>query len=211
MDSSESGRPLAANAPDAGTLAGGSLLAELPDESIDRLRARAKPVHLKMGEWLVQEGDRADCAYVVRSGRLEIISDGQIVRTASRGAVIGELALLTGGVRTASIRARRDCHLWRLERREFERLITSDHRFALALCRVLGSKLAEHRSPITRPRPPRTIAIVALDAGVSADDMAIRLTSELASAGKAAILRSGEWAPDADQIDAIARAEVANR
>ena len=188
-----------------------SFLANLPEESLERLRNLAQPVHLAAGEWLCHEGDQADCAYVVRSGRLQVVSENQVIRTVRRGAVIGELAPLTGGTRAASVRAQRSCHLWRLGREDFERLITTDQQFALALCRTLGAKLAEHRSPVARARAARTIAIVALDGGVSTDDLAARLASNLASAGGAAVLRAGDFAMHDDHLAAIELAESASR
>jgi predicted acylesterase/phospholipase RssA/CRP-like cAMP-binding protein len=188
-----------------------SLFASLPEESIERLGDLAKPVRLAAGEWLFHEGDQADCAYFVQSGRVQVLSDDVIIRTVRRGAVIGELAPLTGGTRAASARAQRDCHLWRVGRDEFEQLITADPQFALVLCRALGSKLAEHRSPVTASQPPRRIAIVALCGGVSTDDLADRLAAQLASAGEAAVLRSGESALHADHVAAIERAETLSR
>lgn len=197
--------------PDPGVVAEASFLAELPKDSWDRLRDQAESVRLKMGEWLFHEGDQADCAYVVRSGRLHVVSEGRIVRTARRGDVIGELALLTGGTRAASVRALRDCHLWRVGRKEFEHLIMADQQFAVSLCRALGSKLAEHRSPVSQRQPPRRIAIIALDAEVSSDDVAAGLASELARAGGTTVLRSGEFPADADHTAAVERAEARSR
>ena len=211
MGSPQSEGPGAQPIHDAGSFSETSLLDSLPGESIRQLRDQAESIFLEAGEWLFHEGDEADCAYLVQSGRVQVVSDGRVVRTARRGGVIGELALLTGGTRTASVLAQRDCHLWRLGRTAFEELIVVDQRFALALCRVLGGKLAEHRSPVARSQPPGTIAIVALDAGVSTDDVAVRLGTELAPFGRTAILRSGEVASDADHVAVIERAETESR
>ncbi len=178
---------------------------------MERLRGLAKPVHLPAGEWLFQEGDQADCAYIVRSGRVQVLSGGHLIRTVRRGAVIGELAPLTGGTRAASVRAQRDCQLWQLGRDDFELLITTDQQFALALCHTLASKLAEHRSPVTRWQPPRRITIVALDAGVSPDDLANRLAANLASTGEVAVLRGGDSATHDDHVATIERAEASSR
>jgi NTE family protein len=197
--------------PDPGAFAEASFLAGLPEESRDRLRDHAESVRLKMGEWLFHEGEPADCAYVVRSGRLDIVSEGQVIRAAQRGAVIGELALLTGGTRAASVCAQRDCRLWRVGRYEFEHLIMADQQFALALCRVLGSKLAEHRSPVTHHQAPRRIAIIALDTGVSSDDLAARLAAELAPAGQTSVILPDQLAADAEHAAAIERAEAVSR
>ena len=199
------------DSPEQPTEAVTSCLASLGEQSLDRLRGLAKPVHLAAGEWLFHEGDEADCAYIVQSGRVHVVSDGQIIRTVRRGAVIGELAPLTGGPRAASVRALRDCHLWRLGRDEFEQLITTDQQFALALCRALGSKLAEHRSPVSQWEPPRRIAIVGLSGGVSTDNLADRLAVRLAPAGKPVILRPGGFATHVDGVAAIERAETLGR
>lgn len=191
--------------------ADGSLFASLPEESVQRLRDLAKPVHLAAGEWLFHEGDEADCAYVVQSGRVQVVSDDLTIRTVRRGAVIGELAPLSGGKRGASVRAQHDCHLLQVGRDEFEQLITTDPRFALALCRALAGKLAEHRSPVSSGQAPRRIAIVALSGGVSTDDLADRLAAHLATAGEAVVLRSGESASHADHVATIERAETLSR
>ncbi|MGB8876432.1 MAG: cyclic nucleotide-binding domain-containing protein [Solirubrobacteraceae bacterium] len=101
MGSPRSGRPGGQSPHDAGAFSETSLLERLPVESIGQLRNQAELILLKADEWLFHEGDDADCAYVLRSGRVQVINDGRIMRSARRGGVIGELALLTGGTRTA--------------------------------------------------------------------------------------------------------------
>jgi CRP-like cAMP-binding protein len=100
MGSSEAEQPNAPSRPEPAASGDTSFLASVPAESIERLRDLAKPVRLAGGEWLFHQGDQADYAYVVRSGRVHVVSDGRIIRIARRGAVVGELAPLTGGTRT---------------------------------------------------------------------------------------------------------------
>lgn len=83
MGSSE--QPNEPNSPNPVAIADTSFLAGLPEDSIERLRDLAKPVHLAAGEWLFHEGDQADCAYVVRTGRVEVLSHDRIIRTARPG------------------------------------------------------------------------------------------------------------------------------
>jgi predicted acylesterase/phospholipase RssA/CRP-like cAMP-binding protein len=196
---------------DIPSLPADALLSALPSDSVERLRERAQIVRLAAGEFLFHEGDSGESAYIVRAGRIEVLIDGQVIRTLRRGATIGELALLRRSARVASARAARDCELWRIDRAEFDRLIVEDHRFALALCRLLGSRLAEHRSPVLTPQPPRAVAIVPLEREVSARPFADQLVRELSAMGEAA-LRSAVSASDADNYAALFdRAEAASR
>ena len=72
-----------------------------------------------------------------------------MLRVLGRGAVVGELALLTGSPRSASVRARRDSELLELTRDHFAELLTTEPEFALALTRELGRQLQDE--PRARP------------------------------------------------------------
>jgi len=52
------------------------LLQGLSARRRQQLIEQANPVHYRAGEWLFREGDSANCAYIVRSGRIEIVSEG---------------------------------------------------------------------------------------------------------------------------------------
>ncbi len=192
-------------------LAPSSLLHSLPATSVDRLREGARPVQLRAGEWLFHEGDAADCAYLVQSGRIEVVGDGMVIRTVRRGGVIGELGLLSDNPRSASVRASRDCELWQISRSDFERLIVEDQEFALTLCRRLGAQLAEHRSPAVTAEPPRAIAIVPLDERVDVGDIADRLGATLRERAEAAVLHAQPAGDTAEHFATFDRALSANR
>src|ERR1700742_36282 len=103
-----------------------SVWSGLSDALRMQLAAESAHVSLAAGEWLFREGDRADRAYLVRSGRLEVVAEGSRevgIRQSKRGAVVGERALLSYGVRSASVRASRDTELTALSRGRFEELM----------------------------------------------------------------------------------------
>ena len=80
--------------------------------------------------------------YVVRLGQLEVIREGaepETVNTITRGAVLGELALLGDSSRNASVRALRDTELLQITRPHFESLLRSEPELTLSLARALGS------------------------------------------------------------------------
>src|SRR5579864_4987940 len=91
-----------------------AVFASLSDAMRQRLVIRATPVRVRAGEWLFRSGDVGDSLYVVLSGRLEVVRESPgpaVLRALGRGQAFGELSLLTGGPRAASVRARRDSEL----------------------------------------------------------------------------------------------------
>ncbi len=206
----ETGDVRVADASGADILSAVPLLAALPLNLRERLVADAREVHLRAGEWLFHEGAPAESAYVVRSGRLEVVAAGPppaVIRVLKRGAMLGELALLRAEVRSASVRARRDSDLIELSRAQFEGLIRDAPDFALALTRIMGAQLAANRAPAQAPVLPRTLAVVALDDGAPGRLVADRLALELARFGTVAELRLDGERPVSELLAALDAAE----
>ena len=73
------------------------VLASLSEELLDRLDGEVGERRVKAGEWILREGGAADSAFIVHSGRVEVIDEGRpdaLSRILSRGDVLGELGLL---------------------------------------------------------------------------------------------------------------------
>ncbi|MFB9329248.1 peptidase domain-containing ABC transporter [Paenibacillus aurantiacus] len=77
------------------------------------------------GELLVREGDEGDSFYILKSGTVdvEIGAERQVVNRLYPGDFFGELALLTGAPRKASIRASGEVTAFRLAKADFDELI----------------------------------------------------------------------------------------
>lgn len=170
------------------------VLAGLSEEHLERIAAQASEVRMPADRWIFREGEPASSMFIVRSGQVEVIDEGPpetFVRTLRRGAVLGELALLVSGTRSASVRARRATELLELSRADFEAVIEQAPGFALSLTRAMGAQLAASRATVENSTPPRTIAVVGLDPGAPADEVAERLAGALASHGSVARLSEG--------------------
>ncbi len=166
------------------------LFAELDRALRDTIAAHSRELHLPAGEWLFREGDDGDALYVVRAGRLDVVSaDGTLLWVAGRGAALGELALLTGSPRAASVRAARASDLIAVDRAEFESLLDAAPALSRALNRALSEQLRISRGAVPRARPrPVTIALVPLDADAPAATIGHALASALSRFGSTALL-----------------------
>lgn len=94
---------------------------------LENLRQDLETVALPEGSALFRQGDPIDSLYILLSGSLRVAitqEDGGelVVATVGPGEVLGEMQILTGGERTASIYADREAELLRLTREAFDRL-----------------------------------------------------------------------------------------
>jgi len=186
-------RPAAARQPpswpgwesDEALLAETALFAGLPAAARRALADQCQTVRLPFGEWLFRQGDPADAMYVVRSGRIELISEREghepeRLHELGRGAVVGELALLTMGGRAASVRSCRDAVLLRLSHEAFETTLQTDSEFALSIARNLASRLQRSRN--LEPQAPlvtTTLAVVHGAAAPAGSELESQLLLEL--------------------------------
>ncbi len=145
-------------------LSGVPMLAGMPEDARRRLETASRLVTVPAGSWLIQAGDPPGSAYVVRRGRLEIDVAGQIVRELGPGEVIGELALLTGEVRSAGVRARRDSTVLEIPRGAFEDVLAADTVASRTMLTQIAERLrtAGGTATDTRAPQPTVVAVVGM-------------------------------------------------
>ncbi|MFC6655493.1 cation:proton antiporter [Roseibium salinum] len=117
------------------------LFADLPRKQQKAIRRMMRPQFATPGECLIRRGDRGDAAYFIASGAVEVRARTHDIRL-GRGDVFGEIALMTGGRRSADVYALGYCHLLSLRAQDFRALMDQhqdlrDHVAALAQNRQL--------------------------------------------------------------------------
>jgi CRP-like cAMP-binding protein len=85
-------------------------------------------VNLEPGNDVIRQGESGDSFYAIGSGQVEVIRDGERVRTLGPGAYFGEVALLLDVPRTATVRTMTAVRAYRLDREGFDRLIGESFR-----------------------------------------------------------------------------------
>ncbi|HTG40747.1 MAG TPA: MFS transporter [Methylomirabilota bacterium] len=111
-------------------LTGLPLFAGVPEDRLAIALSRAKPVAIRAGDTIVRQGEPADRFYVILDGQF-VVSDDQAgspsrqLRTLGPNDAFGELGLLTGAPRTATVTAASDGRLLALEANDFLELVSS--------------------------------------------------------------------------------------
>jgi len=131
------------------------LFADMSPDELDRIVAVAIPRAFPKGVRVFHEGDDSDACYVVRSGELRVTrehSDGRAIAlaTLSGGDFFGELAMLDGGSRSASVETLTDAELLALPARDMRRVIAQHGDIAAKLIVALTRRLRETNERVAR-------------------------------------------------------------
>jgi CRP/FNR family cyclic AMP-dependent transcriptional regulator len=93
------------------------------------------------GQKVFLETDRGDVMYVVRSGRIDIITYGAVLENVRTGGMFGEMALIDGGERSAAAMAAEKSEVYAIDRATFLSLIRDNPEFALRVMSVLAARI----------------------------------------------------------------------
>jgi CRP-like cAMP-binding protein len=160
-----------------------NLFGPLPLPVLVEIEAAMVQRHLRSGELLFQVGDSLEYVWLIDDGRLEVLieRDGALHRVAELGAgqPVGELAVLVGGERTATVRALRDTWLRGLSAATFEALLMRHPGAALGLARTLARRLMRANQQPVVIDMPRTITLLPIDDDIDLLGFANALVAQL--------------------------------
>ena len=127
-------------------LAKAELMAALSDATRARLAKQGQPCTVEPGKLLFAKGDKGDALYVLLEGEVEVRTSteaGKDVRIASLKphALIGEMAVLDGGTRSADIAAIRKSRFLRIHRDQAIAALESEPKALLKLIAELSRRL----------------------------------------------------------------------
>ena len=104
--------------------------------------------YIEAGEDIIREGESGNKFYIMEEGEVDVFVKGAVVATLPSGVSFGDLALMYNCPRAATIRAKKDCTLWILEKQFFRQaMVTSSSNQTVNLSQFLGKlKLFESLS-----------------------------------------------------------------
>lgn len=119
---------------------------DLPADELDIIRDGMEVVNLEAGQILFREGDAGEHMYVLVNGELEILmapdtTNELILNVVHEGEYLGEMSLITGAPRTASVRARGAVVLLSISRTQLMDLLQRHPHLASTMVSVLSRRL----------------------------------------------------------------------
>ena len=123
------------------------LFSEMGPESLSKLAGCLKSAEFPAQEVIVREGAPGVSMYVIKSGLVEVRKKDAVtgidflVATLGEGAAMGEMSLLTGRPRSATVTTVKPTVVFTLTRADFRNLLTQHPEISLGLARILAERL----------------------------------------------------------------------
>ena len=119
------------------------MLHSLSPSEVQAIIPLLKSLSVEPGTLLCQEGAPGDAMFIIVDGKADIYKGQQLVAQLGPGEMFGEMALLTGEERSASVLARTPMQLYELDKVDFDGMLTRSPHLANGLSRILARRLRE--------------------------------------------------------------------
>lgn len=138
-------------------IAPSSIFAGASVDQLDAVASRGVMRHFARGEPIMHQGDAGDSLYIITSGvvRVSIVAaNGREITLdyLEKGAVVGEIAILDGQERTASVFAHEPVSAIRLDRSAIRQIISERPDFAWQLLGQMARRLRQANATIEGDR-----------------------------------------------------------
>jgi NTE family protein len=181
------------------------IFAGLDDALLDAITTQIEWFAVPGGMTLFEAGEPPDALYVVVSGSLGAYAPSpeghrRLVGRIMTGETVGEMALISGKPRNATVIALRDTELGRLPRAAFEKLMLSHPQGLLRISQLMAQRLDSAQRQVRGRRAiPRTFAVVPNDAGAGAATFAAQFATHLEKLGRTELVWSQRGADHTSQ------------
>ena len=117
----------------------------VPVEALEEIFATLRPIDLKPGDILLQQGDESDAAFFLKSGTLQVYAETRYgpvpLATVEAPRLIGEIGALAGLARTASVKAASAAQVFLIDRARLLELGRRSPEFLVTIIRQLGGQI----------------------------------------------------------------------
>lgn len=126
-------------------LAESELIRSLPPEEVQAIVPYVEETRFEDGATVFRKGDEGDALYLIVDGKARVHDGEATLAMLEKGAAFGEMALLTGETRNATVTAVGPLRTYRIARKDFHHLMTRSRALAEAVHRLLAARLEARR------------------------------------------------------------------
>jgi CRP-like cAMP-binding protein len=125
-------------------LKGMPLFSDVPKRHVKKIASLTREVRFGPNSAIVRQGDRGDAFFVILEGSAAVIRSGGLPAIQlGPGDYFGEIALIDGAERTATVRAQTEVFCLLLPGRAFMKMVRSEPEIAVALLRQLAGRVRD--------------------------------------------------------------------
>ena len=123
------------------------IFSALSREDVAKVLGKLEEISFPAGATIVSQGDQGDAFYLIQSGAVQVVvasgaGNSEVVALLGPGDWFGEMALLSGEARSATIQSVKETKLWRLRREEWDELIEKHPTWLRQFCATLSKRLS---------------------------------------------------------------------
>ena len=123
------------------------IFSALSREDVAKVLGKMEDISFHAGETIFSQGDQGDAFYLIQSGTVQVVvesgaGNSEVVAILGPRDWFGEMALLSGEPRSATIQSVKETTLWRLRREEWDDLIQRHPTWLLQFCATLSKRLS---------------------------------------------------------------------
>ena len=129
-----------------------AIFRDLPDHDLEELAAHMTSRTYPRGVMILREGARGNAMFIIRSGEVEIkkkkpeLGIDLTIAKLTAGDIFGEMALLTGAARSATVAVITPTELLVLKKEDFDSLVLDHPHISMLINTMVNQRLASMKS-----------------------------------------------------------------
>jgi CRP-like cAMP-binding protein len=126
-----------------------TLFRDMPLDQMEQVASTFEVRTVPAGSVFITQGHMPDGLYIIQSGQVEVLVTDRVIAILGPGEVFGEQSLITGNTASATVRAKSQTQVLRLDRADFEVLLQVDQTTMQHLEQVGSRRRLTTREPLT--------------------------------------------------------------
>ena len=125
------------------------LFSSMPPNELSYLANIAEETIFGAGQTIITQGEHGESLYLIIEGTVTVTQNGETIAQLAENDYFGEMSILDGEPRSASVKADTDCLLLRISKDDFYAILARYHDVSLHIIRTLTQRLRQSLTPAT--------------------------------------------------------------